>query len=196
MIPTQFVFFSLAGEYPFTSLAPELKSSNYWLSSIVPGVPRFTIYSLSQFYLRSECAFHRAIYLQLIIQILTTFLGVHLLTSLHTPSTPPTSEPSSPSRSPFITPTSAQRSERSPLLIPATHLSPTPVQVHGLSPNVRGRAIRLLKRNSSGEIHTLGLNSQAGFLLMGSTPPSNASGRRDRSVNHAERGEVGSSLGR
>ncbi|KAI9639504.1 magnesium transporter NIPA-domain-containing protein [Dioszegia hungarica] len=165
VIPTQFVFFSLAAIIGSGVLYQEFRD-----------IPLTRM-------------------INFIFGIGITFTGVHLLTSMHSPATPSPSPPPSSTSSPQTTPTPLPRTERTPLLIaPSPH---SDAYHHALSPSIRGRGVRLLKRNSTGEIHTLGINSQAGFLLLGSTPPATAiASRRDRSSHRAERGEAGSLLGR
>ena len=138
----------------------------------------------------------------------TTFLGVHILTSYSNPDgeedendnndrPPPGPQRALSSASlNLLLPTSSRLSERTPLLIPINGstetgtLQTTPPGV--LNPGSGSLKGRLLKRTSTGDFApTLGLSSQAGFLLMATTPPSSATGmlasRRERS---ASRGQV------
>jgi hypothetical protein len=123
-------------------------------------------------------------------QIATTFLGVHLLTSY---SSPPShrKHPSRPIRSvPSLT-VLPQVDEHTPLLVPATPRRDSVEQdVPAFSAGSLGR-LRLTKRTSTGDFTpTLGISSQAGFLLMATTPPSGqaAFGNRARSMSRGGSG--------
>jgi hypothetical protein len=60
---------------------------------------------------------------------------------------------------------------------------------------------RLIKRSSTSDFSPLGLGSQAGFLLLASTPPTSAGGvgsgsiRRDRSASRSQVGPHGQAQG-
>jgi hypothetical protein len=126
-------------------------------------------------------------------QIATTFLGVHLLTSY---SSPPShrKHPSRPIRSvPSLT-VLPQVDEHTPLFVPATPRRDSVEQdVPAFSAGSLGR-LRLTKRTSTGDFTpTLGISSQAGFLLMATTPPSGqaAFGNRARSMSRGGGGFQG-----
>ncbi|ORX37569.1 magnesium transporter NIPA-domain-containing protein [Kockovaella imperatae] len=176
VIPTQFVFFSLAAIIGSAVLYQEFRD-------ITPSS-----------------------FINFVFGIATTFLGVHLLTSFSEEEEEPSDESTpdqSRATSPTVTyrplpramPTnaslnvllpstsrisshsnglSASLNERTPLLVPIA--SPETL-ANGLSPGEGGVAslgrIKLVKKTSTGDFTpTLGLSSQAGFLLMATTPPS------------------------
>lgn len=144
------------------------------------------------------------VYGVLIGQIATTFLGVHLLTSYsqeepegshddgesNSPSHPPAPQRATSSASlNLLLPTTSRLSERTPLLIPVA-VSPESANLPALggSGSYKGR---LLKRTSTGDFTPhLGLSSQAGFLLMATTPPNIPPGllsnRRERSSSRSQ----------
>lgn len=145
---------------------------------------------------------------ELISQIGTTFLGVHLLTSYSqaephdedddTHDETHVSPPPAPQRATssaslnLLLPTTSRLSERTPLLIPVTESPQTGIhtaQAGVGSPALKGR---LMKRTSTGDFTPhLGISSQAGFLLMATTPPSAVppgllAGRRERSASRSQ----------
>ncbi|EIW71448.1 hypothetical protein TREMEDRAFT_60376 [Tremella mesenterica DSM 1558] len=178
VIPTQFVFFSLAAIIGSAVLYQEFR-----------GLP------LSRF-------------VNFAFGIGTTFLGVYLLTTVPTsqqlsqlsspPSPPSQLNPienlSSPTSHPLLLP-----NERTPLLpsssTTADYIPPisprSPIPTLPTLPNITpvgttGR-IRLLSRASNRDFAPLGLNSQAGFLLLATTPPT--PGMRARSMSRGKRDE-------
>ncbi|RSH85232.1 hypothetical protein EHS25_005039 [Saitozyma podzolica] len=160
VIPTQFVFFSLAAIVGSAVLYQEFRDET---------ISRFVNFAFG---------------------IATTFLGVHLLTSY---SSPPShrKHPSRPIRSvPSLT-VLPQVDEHTPLLVPATPRRDSVEQdVPAFSAGSLGR-LRLTKRTSTGDFTpTLGISSQAGFLLMATTPPSGqaAFGNRARSMSRGGSG--------
>ena len=132
-------------------------------------------------------------------QIATTFIGVHLLTSY---SSPPDTDDDAPNPAP--TPNNASPTasltvhlpslhERTPLLIPtALGTSPSlysysPRRLGGIDRRASSRTVRegdeallprvrVVSKRGSGEFRRMpaGFGSQAGFLLLGSTPPERA----------------------
>ena len=136
-----------------------------------------------------------------ILQIATTFLGVHLLTSLSQSDSdsdddsdpePSSSTPNRP-HPPQRTISSASQSlllplsayERTPLL--STSAKRRPSDTPSTTSPILGK-VRLVKRSSTNDF-TSGL-SQAGFLLMATTPPTGpamaGTVRRDRSVSRGQ----------
>ncbi|OCF62067.1 hypothetical protein L486_01733 [Kwoniella mangroviensis CBS 10435] len=173
VIPTQFVFFSLAAIIGSAVLYEEFKDVSF--SSFV------------------NFAFG----------IATTFLGVHLLTSSsssqdHTSDQSDTESvrPGQPQRASssaslnLLLPSAASTSngERAPLLIssPSTSLQ-TPLSqannkapLYGTTPS-GNHMVRLVRIGSSEFSPALGIGSQAGLLLLATTPPSVGSIGRGRS---------------
>ncbi|KAK4689887.1 magnesium transporter, partial [Tremellales sp. Uapishka_1] len=158
VIPTQFVFFSLAAIIGSAVLFQEFR------------------------YL----AFTRLV--NFVFGIATTFVGVYLLTTSRSEEddrpSPPASASDDASR-----PLLLSVDEDTPLLIPisANPLARIPSSLPATSPAALSR-IKLAKRTSTGNLG-IGLNSQAGFLLMATTPPATAvlgsmtAMKRDRSAS-------------
>ncbi|ORY34603.1 magnesium transporter NIPA-domain-containing protein [Naematelia encephala] len=184
VIPTQFVFFSMAAIIGSAVLYQEFR-----------GV-----------------AFSR--FVNFAFGIATTFFGVHLLTSSTDESDssddtsivdePPPIRAFSPQRATssaslnLLIPAASRSTERSPLLIP-TSIIPTQIPGHvrrvsdapSIAPGGTFGRARLSKRTSTSDFApTLGLNSQAGFLLMATTPPLSSAMpsamKRERSVSRSQ----------
>ena len=186
--------------------------SNRWFRSVVSGIPRCPNITIRQFHLwRESSVLFDHLYsttTDSFAQISTTFFGVYLLTKFSDQGDR-TGQPESSST--HQTPTRVQRAtssaslnlllpttsrlptgERTPLLIPIAQSpetirqftdSTTPSSAPGTLPK-----LRLVKRTSTSDFTpTLGINSQAGFLLMATTPPTtsapNLMARRDRSAS-------------
>jgi hypothetical protein len=134
----------------------------------------------------------------LIDQIATTFLGVHLLTSYSNPRQEEEDEFDSDSETPrqqelelndehtpLLFPVSANTRDQNPLLRRTTS--------NALPPQ-----IRVIRKTSNADLtSTLGINTQAGFLLMATTPPPGShmnrprQDGRTRSNRDLERGSLG-----
>lgn len=191
----------------------QLTRSHHWFGGFVPGIPRRFVLRRRQLCLRRECPGVALLDSSkggpsTDGQIATTFLGVYLLTTFSNSNSDddeepdPDSEsldprssrgpPAAPQRATssaslnLLLPSTSRLSERTPLLIPVPGSQGRYPAAAALPPATVGSLTgRLLKRTSTGDFApTLGLSSQAGFLLMATTPPSAVQAgaiRRDRS---------------
>jgi hypothetical protein len=136
-------------------------------------------------------------------QIATTFLGVHLLTSYQNPPEEQEGDEtdsqtrSTPRQQPILL-----DDEQTPLLVPVTPRDQNPLlrRISGTpSSSAVPPQIRVIRKTSNADLtSTLGINTQAGFLLMATTPPAGSSfgtraklENRSRSGRDVERGSLG-----
>ena len=177
------------------------RCSYHWLRRAVSRIPRRRLLPLRQFRFWRSCSPLQKVSPADPSQIATTFLGVYLLTTFSDPETE-SSEADLSSQNPSRRKQSqrAISSASFNLLLPTSAYEHTPLLIHTDEQRVIGTPhtalgamgkLRLMKRSSTGDFTpTLGLNSQAGFLLIATTPPSSMTAantmRRDRSASRRQ----------
>jgi len=168
--------------------------SHHWICSFIPGIPRCYSNPIHQFCFRSESIDITDQDKALTEKIATTFLGVHLLTSYQ--NTRHEDEEDLDSQ---IEATPGQGpihldDEQTPLLLPINPRDQTLLRRISGTPSTAALPpqIRVIRKSSNADLtSTLGINTQAGFLLMATTPPASSSsfgnrGRMDRSKSGRE----------
>ena len=170
--------------------------SHHWICGFVPGIPRCYSNPIHQFCFRSESIEFTEKDTALTEKIATTFLGVHLLTSYQNTRHEEEDEEDSISQ---VEATPGQGAihlddEQTPLLLPINPRDQTLLRRISGTPSAAALPpqIRVIRKSSKADLtSTLGINTQAGFLLMATTPPASSSsfgnrGRMDRSKSGRE----------